>query len=99
MSALLIAACATEQPPPPASPQGGVAVQQQPAQAEAQIEVAPDVTVEAEEVVATSEPPELVYEEAEPIPSEGMIWVGGYWAWTGVDWYWYGGRWSSAPIS
>jgi hypothetical protein len=58
----------------------------------------PEVTIaEPEEVAATTEPPEPVYEEAPVAPAPGYVWVAGNWAWTGGDWAWYPGRWLVAP--
>lgn len=52
---------------------------------------------EPDEVTATTEPPEPIYEEQPEPPAPETIWVGGYWGWTGSDWAWYGGRWMAAP--
>jgi hypothetical protein len=62
------------------------------------IDAAPEVTTaDPEEVVATTEPPDPVYEERVDAPGPGYGWVGGYWGWTGSDWVWYPGRWLPAP--
>jgi hypothetical protein len=50
-----------------------------------------------EEVQATSEPPDPIYEEQTDMPGPGYIWVGGYWGWTGGDWSWAPGRWVVQP--
>lgn len=50
-----------------------------------------------EEVTATTEPPDPVYEEQTDSPGPGYAWVGGYWGWNGVDWGWNWGRWAVAP--
>jgi hypothetical protein len=88
-------------PPPPVGVQVGVQAQVQgdapPADGQAEMAPPPDETAEPEEVVATSEPPEPVYEEQTDMPSPGMVWVGGYWGWTGNDWAWYYGGWQPAP--
>ncbi len=69
------------------------------APAEANVEVAaPEVTTaDPEEVTATTEPPELVYEEQTDLPGPGYFWVHGYWGWTGLDWAWYPGQWLVQP--
>ncbi len=71
-------------PPPPVAP-------------EATVEVEPVTEGDPEEVAATTEPPDPVYEEETPAPSPGYVWVGGYWGWNGVDWGWSWGRWESPP--
>jgi hypothetical protein len=50
-----------------------------------------------EEVTATTEPPDPVYEQQTDSPNPGYVWVGGYWGWNGVDWGWNWGRWESPP--
>jgi len=77
---------------PPAEQPQPVAVQGQ-----ADVGMAPPPETEPEELIATSEPPDPVYEEQTDAPSPGMVWVGGYWQWTGSDWSWYYGRWNTAP--
>ncbi len=79
-----------EAPPPP--PVATVAVQ-------ADVEPPPpEVTAgDPEEVTATTEPPDPVYEERPAPPSPGYVWVGGNWAWTGSDWAWGPGRWMAPP--
>ena len=61
------------------------------------IEVAPEITVaEPEEVMVTTEPPDLVYEERLDMPGPGYVWVGDL----GLDGRgvgWYPGRWLMAP--
>jgi len=47
--------------------------------------------------VATSEPPDPIYEEETDSPGAGYVWVGGYWGWTGTDWGWNWGQWAPAP--
>jgi hypothetical protein len=79
------AASAPQPPPPPA------------AQAQIDVTVAPAPETEPEELVATSEPPELVYEEQTDSPNPGYVWIGGYWQWSGNDWVWYYGGWHPAP--
>jgi len=61
--------------PPP--PQASVEVAAQPGTGtvEVQIAPAPEATAEPEEVIATSEPPEPVYEEQVDMPNPGMFWV------------------------
>ena len=60
---------------------------------------APEVeaTDDPEEVTATTEPPDPLYEEPDEEPGPGYVWVGGYWGWTGGDWGWYPGHWLVAP--
>ena len=68
------------------------------ANADTTVEVAPEVTsADPEEVTATTEPPDPIYEEQATMPGPGYVWVGGYWGWTGSDWGWYSGRWLTAP--
>jgi len=75
--------------PPPADGQ---------ATADVTVDAAPEVTDgDPEEVTATTEPPDAVYEEQPDSPDPTYIWVGGYWGWTGADWGWYPGRWMGAP--
>jgi hypothetical protein len=50
-----------------------------------------------EELTATTEPPEPVYEEQTDVPGPGYYWVGGYWGWSGTDWAWYPGQWLVQP--
>jgi hypothetical protein len=101
----LLAGCAAQAdvnasvnaPPPPPPPQvqveGQVDVQAEPTD----VAPAPEATDEPEELVATSEPPEPIYEEQDDGGGPGMVWVGGYWEWTGNDWVWFYGRWAPAP--
>ena len=42
-------------------------------------------------------PPALPVYEQPVIPSEGFIWVPGYWAWSPVGYYWVPGTWALAP--
>jgi hypothetical protein len=72
-------------PPPP------------PAEAVATVDVEAVQEGEPEEVTATSEPPDLIYEERTDSPGESYVWVAGYWGWTGADWRWYWGRWERVP--
>ncbi|MGA7123550.1 MAG: hypothetical protein WBY94_25830 [Polyangiaceae bacterium] len=73
-------------PPPPA-----------PASATVDVAVEPVQTGEPEEVTATTEPPDPVYEEQTDAPGPGYVWVGGYWGWNGADWGWNWGHWEIAP--
>lgn len=84
-------------PPPPPPPGVVVEAQVQPASVEVDVAPAPEATAEPEELIATSEPPELVYEEQTDMPGPGVFWVPGYWQWTGSDWGWYYGAWAPAP--
>jgi hypothetical protein len=79
-------------PPPPA-----YVVPSATATVDVTVAPAPDATAEPEEVIATSEPPDLIYEEQDDMPGPGMYWVPGYWQWTGSDWYWYYGAWYTPP--
>jgi hypothetical protein len=81
--------------PAPAAP--GPSAPPPPAAAEVTVEVEPITQGDPEEVTATTEPPDPVYEEETPAPSPGHVWVGGYWGWNGVDWGWNWGRWESPP--
>jgi hypothetical protein len=75
-------------PPPPT-----VAVD-----AQVGVDAAPEVTTaDPEEVTATTEPPDPVYEEQLDPIGPGYFWVGGSWAWTGSDWAWGPGRWLQQP--
>jgi hypothetical protein len=68
------------------------------AQVNVSVGVAPEIPVgDSEAVVATTEPPDPLYEEQTDQPGPGYVWVGGYWAWTGSDWVWYPGQWQSSP--
>src|SRR5208283_5209961 len=73
-------------PPPPA--EGSAAVE---------VTVEPVQTGDPEEVAATTEPPDPVYEEQTDSPGATYVWVGGYWGWNGADWGWNWGRWEVAP--
>jgi hypothetical protein len=73
-------------PPPPVS-----------AGATVDVEAEPIATGDPEEVTATTEPPDPVYEEQTDSPGPGVVWVGGYWGWNGVDWGWTWGRWAAPP--
>jgi len=75
--------------PPPEAPA--------PPAAEATADVAPVAVGEPEEMTATSEPPDPVYEEQTDSPDPSYVWVSGYWGWNGVDWGWNWGRWAPAP--
>ncbi len=75
-------------PPAPPAPAAGVTVD---------VEAEPIVEGDPEEVQATSEPPDPVYEEQTDSPNPGYVWVGGYWGWNGVDWGWNSGRWAAPP--
>ena len=76
-------------PPEPVAPPA--------AEATADVEAAPVAVGEPEEMTATSEPPDPVYEEPTDAPDPSYVWVGGYWGWNGVDWGWNWGRWAAAP--
>jgi hypothetical protein len=75
------------QPPPEPAPPG----------ATVNVEVEPIPQGNPEEVQATTEPPDPVYEEPTDSPNVGYVWVGGYWGWNGVDWGWSWGRWAQPP--
>jgi len=61
-------------------------------------DAAPEVTTaDPDEMTATTEPPEPIYEEPTDSLGPGYTWVGGSWGWTGADWAWYPGRWLTAP--
>jgi|HubBroStandDraft_1064217.scaffolds.fasta_scaffold02449_15 hypothetical protein len=76
------------QPPPPEPVAAGATVN---------VEIEPIPQGEPEEVQATTEPPDPVYEEQTDSPTVGYVWVGGYWGWNGVDWGWSWGRWAEPP--
>ncbi|HEY3352246.1 MAG TPA: YXWGXW repeat-containing protein, partial [Polyangia bacterium] len=82
-----------DQGPPPAAPPPPAAepVQFEPAPATAEIPELP--TADPGEIMATSEPPEPVYEEQTPPPAPDHVWVPGYWDWTGAQWSWVYGGW------
>jgi hypothetical protein len=61
------------------------------------VDAEPVATSDPEEVTATTEPPDPVYEEQIDAPGPGMVWVGGYWGWNGVDWGWNWGHWAAPP--
>jgi len=61
------------------------------------VEAEPIAEGEPEEVTATTEPPDPVYEEQTDSPGPGNVWVGGYWGWNGADWSWNWGRWATPP--
>jgi WXXGXW repeat (2 copies) len=44
-------------------------------------------------VMAESQPPPLLVEEALDQPAPGYVWVDGYWHWDGVEWVWVPGNW------
>src|SRR5580704_1698617 len=67
------------------------------ADATSDVQVDPPQEGEPEEVQATTEPPDPVYEEQTDSPDPSYVWVGGYWGWNGVDWGWNWGRWMAAP--
>src|SRR5579862_8415463 len=68
------------------------------AQVNVTVGVAPEIPVgDSEAVVATTEPPDPLYEEQSDPPGAGYVWVGGYWGWTGSDWAWYPGLWQPSP--
>jgi hypothetical protein len=75
-------------PAPPAPPDATATVD---------VDVDPPQTGEPEEVQATSEPPDPVYEEQIDSPNPAYVWVGGYWGWNGVDWGWNWGHWAAPP--
>ncbi len=67
-------------------------------EAQADVDAAPEVSAaDPEEVTATTEPPDPVYEEQLDPIGPGYVWVGGSWGWTGSDWAWYPGRWLQPP--
>jgi hypothetical protein len=69
-----------------------------PATDDGNVDPAPEVMMaDPEEVTATTEPPDPVYEEPSEQPSDSLVWVPGYWGWTGPDWAWYSGRWLGPP--
>ena len=78
---------AAQPPPEPAAPAG----------ATVNVDVEPVPQGNPEEVQATTEPPDPVYEEQTDSPNVGYVWVGGYWGWNGVDWGWSWGRWAQPP--
>jgi hypothetical protein len=78
-------------PPEPAAPAPPAA------EASFTVDVEPVSTGDPEEVTATSEPPDPVYEEQTVSTGPGYVWIGGYWGWNGVDWGWNWGRWEPAP--
>jgi hypothetical protein len=84
---------APEPAPPP--PEPAVAAEAPPVEVEA--DVIPDG--DPEEVLATTEPPDPIYEEQTDAPGPGYFWVGGYWGWSGTDWGWNWGRWAAAPAN
>ena len=70
------------------------------AQVNVTVGVAPEIPVgDSEAVVATTEPPDPLYEEQTGPPGAGYACVGGYWGWTGSDWVWYPGLWQPSPPS
>ncbi len=68
-----------------------------PADATVEVEAEPVATDEPEEVTATTEPPDPVYEEQTESEGPGSVWVTGYWGWSGSDWAWNRGRWARPP--
>lgn len=88
----VVAVDVAAQPPPPEP-----AAPAPPAEASVNVDIEPVTTGDPEEVTATSEPPDPVYEEQTVSPDPGYVWIGGYWGWNGVDWGWYWGRWEPAP--
>jgi hypothetical protein len=38
-------------------------------------------------------PPEPLYEQMTDAPSDGSVWIDGYWHWNGYEWVWVQGRW------
>ena len=71
------------QGPPPATP--------------AQPPVAAPAPLDQPAAVAISyAPPPPLEESQPPAPSEGAVWVAGYWDWDG-DWVWSAGRWETPP--
>ncbi|HTE53195.1 MAG TPA: hypothetical protein VK698_20215 [Kofleriaceae bacterium] len=48
-------------------------------------------------VMAESQPPAPLQEEALDQPGPGYVWTDGYWDWNGNDWQWVGGDWV-APV-
>jgi hypothetical protein len=61
------------------------------------VEAEPVATDSPEEVTATTEPPDPIYEEQTDSPGAGSVWVGGYWGWRGSAWGWNRGRWARPP--
>ncbi len=102
---VLLSACAaqirvaTPEPPVATVSVGVPAPAPEPAAppAEAAADTAEPVPTDPEEVTATSEPPNPVYEEETDSPGPAYVWVGGYWGWNGVDWGWNWGHWAVAP--
>jgi hypothetical protein len=90
---------ATAPPPPTVTVGVGVSADAPPppASAGATVEVEPIASGDPEEVTATTEPPDPVYEEQTDSPGPGVVWVGGYWGWNGADWGWNWGRWAAPP--
>ena len=86
-------------PEPPTVSVGVEATAPAPPAVDATADVAVDAPQEGEpeEVQATSEPPDPVYEEQTDSPDPSYVWVGGYWGWNGLDWGWNWGRWAAAP--
>src|ERR1043165_5471667 len=41
----------------------------------------------------SSMPPEPLYEQMTPSPSDGSVWIDGYWHWNGYEGVWVNGRW------
>jgi hypothetical protein len=49
-------------------------------------------------VLADSQPPSPMVEEAGEPPGQDYVWVDGYWHWDGAEWIWISGRWV-APMA
>jgi hypothetical protein len=45
-------------------------------------------------MMADSQPPPPLVEEALDQPGDGYVWTDGYWHWNGTDWVWISGAWS-----
>jgi hypothetical protein len=75
-------------PAPPAAPDATASVT---------VDAEPVAEGDPEEVQATTEPPDPVYEEQTDSPNPAWAWVPGYWGWNGVDWGWNYGRWAEPP--
>ncbi len=44
-------------------------------------------------MMADSQPPPPLVEEALDQPGDGYVWTDGYWHWTGTEWVWISGMW------
>jgi hypothetical protein len=78
---------------PDPSPDGGEAAVDNAA------DVAPEITTsDPEELVASSEPPDPIYEEPTDPTADDDVWIPGYWHWAGADWTWVDGTWRLPPL-